>query len=401
MSFKTSKNSININNSIDISFYNVFDEEGDNSFFLTYPEFKNLTVKSKKYSKQEFVELLDNNSNPKIFKTIIKNTILNDNKHQYVVDTIVYKKYFSEFLPQIPLIRIIDNETSKPNTCVFLNDIPIGIQMDKTHILPFIFLFQLLKSLIINNGIFIFDYINYDIMETYEEKETKETKETSETKEGKEEKHYFLVLTESIRINTNEKDKEKEYKLSSGDIIFNINGNNFNKNGKIYYDKLDLFLPLNLYLMLFGHNRISIDFMPHSKIVKTKGNIDFKLIGKTAKSIDIILPLFNQNKLRIPLFPEKTFKFKDLEFSILNEKLMEKHMDCPLNKRLFEKNTYSNHKYIVLTNHDSGKLFILKKISNKKIQTFEEMVEYITNIPEKYKKTFYFERTNDLLQITV
>lgn len=383
MSFKTSKNSININDSIDISFYNVIEEEGDNSIFLTYPEFKNLTVKSKKYSKLEFIDLLDNNTNPKIFKTIIKNTILNDKKYQYVVDTIVYKKYFSEFLPQIPLIRILDNDTSKPNTCVFLNDIPIGIQVDKTHILPFIVLFQLLKTLVINDGVFIFDYINYDIMET--------------RNETNEDIHYFLVLNESIKINT----IDKQYKLSLGDIIFNINGNDFNKNGKIYSDKLDLFLPLNLYLMLSGHNRISIDFMPQSKIIKTKGNIDFKLIGKTAKSIDIILPLFNQNKLRIPLFPEKTFKFKNLEFSILNEKLMEEHMDCPLNKRHFEKNTYSTDKYIVLTNHESGKLYVLKKISNKKIQTFDEMVEYITNIPEKNKKTFCFERTNDLLQITV
>ena len=386
MSFKTSKNSININDSIDISFYNVIDvieKELENSFFLTYPEFKNLTIKSKIHSKQEFVELIESIINPRIFKNIIKNTILNDIKHQYVVDTIIYKKYFSEYLPQIPLIRILDNETSRPNTCVFLNNVPIGIQMDKTHILPFIFLFQLLKSLVINDGVFIFDYINYEIMETRDE--------------TNEDNHYFLVLNESIKINT----IDKQYKLSSGDIIFNINGNNFNKNGKIYYDKLDLFLPLNLYLMLTGHNRITIDFMPNSKIIKTKDNIDFKLIGKTSKSIDIILPLFNQNRLRIPLFPEKTFKFKDLEFSILNEKLMEEHMDCPLNKRHFEKNTYSSHKYIVLTNHESGKLYVLKKISNKKMQTFEEMIEYITNIPEKNKKTFYFERINDSLQITV
>jgi len=379
----TSKNSININDSIDISFYNVVEQELDNSFFLTYPEFKNLTIKSKKYSKQEFVELIESIINPRIFKNIIKNTILNDKKYQYVVDTIVYKKYFSEFLPQIPLIRILDNETSRPNTCVFINNIPIGIQMDKNHILPFIVLFQLLKTLVINDGVFIFDYINYDIMETHNE--------------TNDEVHYFLVLNESIKFNT----IDKQYKLSSGDIIFNINGNNFNKNGKIYSDKLDLFLPLNLYLMLTGHNRITIDFMPQSKIIKTKENIDFKLIGKTSKSIDIILPLFNQNRLRIPLFPEKTFNFKNLEFSILNEKLMEEHMDCPLNKRHFEKNTYSSHKYIVLTNHESGKLYVLKKISNKKMKTFEEMVDYITNIPEKNKKTFYFERTNDLLQITV
>jgi hypothetical protein len=379
----TSKNSININDSIDISFYNVVEQELDNSFFLTYPEFKNLTIKSKKYSKQEFVELIESIINPRIFKNIIKNTILNDKKYQYVVDTIVYKKYFSEFLPQIPLIRILDNETSRPNTCVFINNIPIGIQMDKNHILPFIVLFQLLKTLVINDGVFIFDYINYDIMETHNE--------------TNDEVHYFLVLNESIKFNT----IDKQYKLSSGDIIFNINGNNFNKNGKIYSDKLDLFLPLNLYLMLTGHNRITIDFMPQSKIIKTKENIDFKLIGKTSKSIDIILPLFNQNRLRIPLFPEKTFNFKNLEFSILNEKLMEEHTDCPLNKRHFEKNTYSSHKYIVLTNHESGKLYVLKKISNKKMKTFEEMVDYITNIPEKNKKTFYFERTNDLLQITV
>ena len=387
MSFKTLKNSININDSIDISFYDIGEDIGEDknkdSFILSYPEFKNLTIKSIFLSKQKVVELLDNNFNPKIFKSIVKNTILNDITHQYVVETIVYNKYFSEFLPQIPLIKILDNKTSRPNSCIFLNGTPIGIQMDKIHILPFVVLFQLLKCLIINDGVFILDYINYDIMETQDEINKSN--------------HYFLVLNDSIKINT----IEKPYKLSSGDVIFNINGNNFNKNGKIYSDKLDLYLPLNLYLMLTGNNRITVDFMPQSKIIQTKSNVNFKLIGKTSKSIDIILPLFNQNKLRIPLFPEKIFKFKDLEFSILNEKLMEKHMDCPLSKRYFEKNTYSVEKYIVLTNHESGKLYILKKISNKKIQTFEEMVDYITNIPEKHKKTFYFERTNDSLQITV
>ena len=102
MSFKTLKNSININDSIDISFYDIGEDIGEDknkdSFILSYPEFKNLTIKSIFLSKQKVVELLDNNFNPKIFKSIVKNTILNDITHQYVVETIVYNKNLCLFI---------------------------------------------------------------------------------------------------------------------------------------------------------------------------------------------------------------------------------------------------------------------------------------------------------------
>ncbi len=383
MSFKTFNHFININDSINISFCGdkkIIEEieRQDNSLFLTFPEFKNLTIYSKKSSKEECVDLLNTLIDPKIFKYITKNSILNNINSQYVVDTIIYKKFFSEYLPVIPLIRVLDNSTSVPNSCIYIDSIPIGIQIDSNHIFPFVILFKLIKTLIINNGVFIFDYLNYDIIET--------------KIENGNDFYYVLVLNDNVRINRN----DKLYKLSTGDIIFSINGNQFNRNGKIYYDKLDLYLPINLYLMLIGHNKISLDILSNSKL-KTQ-NI---LQGHHIKKIDITLPIFNQQQLRIPIFPEKKFTFKNMEFSILSEKIMEKYMDCPLDKKHFERNTYSSHKYIVLTNHESHKLYILKKITNKKISDFEEMVTYITNMSDKNKKTFYFERVDDYMQITV
>ena len=68
--------------------------------------------------------------------------------------------------------------------------------------------------------------------------------------------NFFLSLNDSISI----KCENKKFKLSEGDVIFNINGNSFNKNGKIYCEKLKLYLSINTYLMINGSDLIDINF---------------------------------------------------------------------------------------------------------------------------------------------
>jgi hypothetical protein len=78
---------------------------------------------------------------------------------------------------------------------------------------------------------------------------------------------------------------------------------------------------------------------------------------------------------------------------------METYLDCPLSKKHFDTNHLSENKYVVLTNHSSKKLYILNKISNKKIENMEEMIEYINK--NNSKKTFNFERIDNSLNITI
>jgi hypothetical protein len=356
------------------------------SIYFTFPEFKNLTIFSYKpnITKIDILQILDKYMCPDYFKLLKKNDILNDilneEKTQYVLQNILNEKYFSIFLPEIPLIKIIENNKAEKNNMVFYKDKLIGIFIDESTIIPVIVLFNIIKNLILNDGIYIIDnQINFDVLETIlNENQTQ---------------HFFLSLNESLIIKC-EKGKQK-FKFHKGDIIFNLNGNSFNKNGKIYSEKLKLYVSINTYLMINGSNLIDLNFLPQSK------SIDEKNINCThMKNVQIILPIFNQSQLKIPIIEEdKIYKYNNLEFKILTEKLMETYLDCPLSKNQFDKNHLSEDKYIVLTNHSSKKLYILNKISNKKIENLEEMIEYINK--NDSKKTFNFERIDFSLNITI
>jgi hypothetical protein len=385
MSFKTYKNCINIEDTIYITFSNISNKldklDKLDKFKLLYPEFNNLLIFSDipNMTKQHIITIIDKYINIGNFKLLKKGIILNDTENNYTLDNITYKNIFSEFLPEIPVIVLEKNNILTSNNCIFYKKDPIGITVNNTIVIPFIFLFILIKNLIINDGIYILDnQLVFDIIETIND----------EDKQA----HFFLVLNESISINTPD---HKKFKISQGDIVFNINGDRFNKNGRIYSNKLNLFLPINSYLMLEGHNNISFNFLPKSKIKTTD-----KLTDYDSKTVNIKLPIFKQENLKIPIFQDdKKYIFNDLKFSILTEKLMEKYMDCPISHKHFQRNHISYNKYIVLTNHNTGKLFVLKKISNKKIHNFEEMIEYINKTENK--KTFYFERADQSIKITI
>jgi hypothetical protein len=381
MSFKTSKKYFSID-SINISFSKI-KQNSSNSIYFAFPEFKNLTIFSEKpnITNLEIINTLKRYIYPDDFKILKKNTILNDTENQYVLDNIIYENFFSMFLPEIPLIKVIQNDYSDKNKMVFYKDKFIGVFVDEITIIPIFFLFNILINLILNNGIFIIDtQLKFDILETIDNQDNSQ--------------HFFLILTETIYIKT----IHNKIKLSKGDIIFNINGNSFNKNGKVYSDKINLFLPLNTYLMLNNSNTINLNFLP---ISNGSTNLDGNHINcLNAKYIEFKIPIFNQTELKVPIcLDDFSFRYNNLEFKILSEKLMETYLDCPISKKEFENNHISKNKYIVLTNHKTNKLYVLEKVSNKKIDNMQEMIEYINKI--KNKKTFYFSRIDDELKITI
>ena len=379
MSFKTCHitKSILIDNDITIGFnLNKLEkiEKNDSSLYLVFPEFRNLTVYSKSTSKSKLIEILNNYISPeqiKRFKQINKKVILTDTISNFIVETITYNKYFSEFLPPIPLIQIEETTKTIPNSCIFINNNePIGIQLNSKYIIPFLILFKLLHSLCINDGVYLFQSFKYDILQV------EETIEITKTK-------YYLSLNESNTINN----------LSKNDIIISINSNEFNKYGRIFSPELQLYLPLNLYLMLNGSKQINLEYAIYSKLLIQNYNME------------IYLNKFTQEKLSIPICintnKDSIIKFRGLEFTILTEKIMEEYKDCPINQKLFENNKYSDDKYIVLTNYKNNLLYVLKKISNKKFVSFDKFIDYISQISDKHNKTFYFERYDATIKIKV
>ena len=371
-------NNVMINDKIKISF-NI----NNKSHTLAYPEFNNLNIQLlNNTTKEEYSDLIKSYYSP--FRILSKNTILSNESEQYVVSNIVYKKIFSQFLPDFPLIEIINTNKSIINSCLFLNSEPFGIQLDEKYILPFSILFPLLYNLSINNGKFIWSELKFDMLEIYPN-----TENTQQV-------YYYGYLKQDLRYNICNIDKT--VKINEGIIVYNINNNKFNKNGRIYSDVLQIYIPINLYFLLFGVNNLNFEYSNYS----SKNNMEnLKIIDIPIKDAKITLPLISQSKLKIPIISDLVYKYRGLEFSILSEKIMENYNDCPLTEVQFNKNNISNHSYIVLTNHDDGLLYILKKISNKNIKSYDSLVNYVEKISEKNKNSFYFERYDKSIKILI
>lgn len=380
MSFKTcqltnmSSHAVSLNDKISISFGNnninkLKIELTTNQYY--FPEFKNLLVDTK-CSRDDLLRIL--HSHFESFKIVNKNTILTNDFSQYVVSTIKYKRYFSEFLPSFPLIEIIDNKKYVENSCIFLGDIPYGIQLDSKYILPFSILFPLLYNLIINEGKYIFNNFKLDMIEVDEDNKVK----------------YYAIFKETLKFKIN----DKIIKFDENDILYTINDCEFNKNGNIFSSELNIYIPLNLYFTLCTNPHYTFEY-------STDTDIDDIYMSSIIKNIITELPKINESELSIPIFSEESYSYRGLEFKILSEKLMEFYEDCPLKQSQFLNNNISPEKYIVLTNHTDGLLYILKKISNKKISSFNMLKEYTENILQKNKSTFYFERFDKSIKITI
>ena len=381
MSFKTcifeniSGNNVTINNKIRISF-NI--NNIDSTF--TYPEFNNLNIQLINNTiNEDYNELIKFLSTP--FRLINKNTILTNESNQYIVSNIIYKKYFSQFLPEFPLIEIINVKKTIPNSCIFLDAEPFGIQLDEKYILPFSILFPLLYGLSINNGKFIWSDLKFNMLEI--------SKDSSVV--------YYGYLKQEMKYNIC---NNKTVRMNDGIIVYNINQNKFNKNGRIYSDQLNIYIPINLYFLLFSTQLLIFEYS--NFIIDDDDKMENQKVENIPiKYTNISLPLISQSKLKIPIKSNVVYKHRGLEFSVLSEELMESYKDSPLTENQFKKNTISSHSYITLTNHEDGLLYILKKISNKNIKSFDSLVNYIEKLSDKNKNTFYFERYDKTLKISV
>ena len=360
----------------------TFNNTNTNTNNLCFPEFKNLNIKLNNIDKYQFIELLRSNMREYTkFKIIRRNTILTNEFSQLIVETINYKKYFSEFLPSIPLIQIISNVNSPSNSCIFLNDKPYGIQLDENYVLPFTILFPLLINLCLYNGIFMCNNLSYDMIEV------------NENIDKKDNINYYAIINNKIKFKTH----NKIFQFNDKDIIYSINNNKLNKNGKIYSELLQINIPLNLYFMLCDSNYVTFEYSNKPEIIYDNSTVSVNKL----KHISVIIPLIEQQNLKIPIISNEIFKYKNYEFSILSENLMINSKDCPVTEQLFYKNHISSNKYIVLTNHDDGLLYILKKISNKKIHSLESLKEYTKSLNDKTKNTFYFQRFDEELKISI
>ncbi len=380
---------VNINDVVTITFNNTNNTNISNNN-LCFPEFKNLNISLNNIDKYQFIELIRSIIRDYTkFKMIRRNTILTNEFAQLVVDTIVYKKYFSEFLPSIPLIQIIPNDISPSNSCIFLNDEPFGIQLDEQYIIPFTILFPLLINLCLYNGVFMTNQLTYDIIEVNENTDNSNNSNNS----NKDDINYYAIINEKIKFKTH----NKSFQFNENDVIYSINNNKFNKNGKIYSETLQINIPLNLYFMLCESNYVTIEYSNKPELVYDNSTISVNKL----KYISVIIPLVEQQNMKIPIISKEIFKYKNYEFSVLSEQLMLNNKDCPINEQQFYKNHISTNKYIVLTNHDDGMLYILKKITNKKIHSLESLKEYTKSLNDKTKNTFYFERFDRQLKLSI
>ncbi len=149
--------------------------------------------------------------------------------------------------------------------------------------------------------------------------------------------------------------------------------------------------------MLSESNYITIEYSNKPELIYDMSTVSENII----KYISIIVPLVEQHNMKIPISSNDIFKYKNLEFTILSENLMINTKDCPISEQQFYKNHVSINKYVVLTNHDDKMLYILKKITNKKINSLESLKEYTKSLNDKNKNTFYFERFDREIKISV
>ncbi len=149
--------------------------------------------------------------------------------------------------------------------------------------------------------------------------------------------------------------------------------------------------------MLCESNYISIEYSNNPELTYDNSTVSENIL----KYVSIIIPLVEQHNMKIPIISNDIFKYKTLEFTILSENLMINNKDCPITEQQFTKNHLSSNKYVVLTNHDDNMLYILKKITNKKINSLESLKEYTKSLNDKTKSTFYFERFDREIKISV
>jgi hypothetical protein len=114
--------------------------------------------------------------------------------------------------------------------------------------------------------------------------------------------NYYAIINEKIKFKTH----NKSFQFNENDIIYSINKNKFNKNGKIYSETLQIYISLNLYFILCESNFITIEYTNNPNLIYDNKTISENKI----KYISVIIPLIEQQNLKIPIISNENFKYE-------------------------------------------------------------------------------------------
>ena len=292
---------------------------------------------------------------------------------------VVYKKYFSNSLPYIPIILIKKSLVFAPNeTIIMLKNKILGILINN-EIIPMIIMTLIIKNYIINDyEMYIVPYIiNYKIAET----------SVKEDNSNNDEENYILIPNDKYKLSNN------QY-FNKNDYIYEIDDYKFNKMGFIYLKEINSSIHINTYMLLKGSKSIKIKYTPaifiNSHLLNSSGN---NLQLMQIKTNTLIIDKFNSNKLKLPIQIQPNYNYKDKTFTILSEDLIRNsNLKSPISLENFT-NSYSNNNFIVMINNN--KIYIVNKISGKNINNINIFNTILDKVLSKNKRKF--ELVNDTI----
>jgi len=294
---------------------------------------------------------------------------------------IVYKKLFSIFLPHIPTINCNNKNVSSDTELIKYKDKYLGF-LNNNEVIPVIIILLIIKNYVTNNGLFIIPFnIYYNVYETVNSDETTENISN------------HIIMKDRYKLSNN------SY-LNKGDHIFNIDGREFNNMGFIYCPEINSSLHINTYLLLFGSSNITVTYASELTVSKFKNiktevcKVPIKEVCKVPiKEVKLNIDKFISDNLKVPIKQQEIFTFRDKQFQIMSEELLD---EIDINNHPIDINRYNNYyssnKIIVMKDDKDEKLYVLNKISGKLILNNKTFEEIISKIKSKNKRKFEFVR---------
>jgi hypothetical protein len=283
---------------------------------------------------------------------------------------ITYKKYFSKFLPYIPIIVVNKmHNLSNQHEIIKIKDKFLGILIDN-NIIPMIIIAMIIKNYILNNSeLYIIPQdIKYNIGEIKTEDDNTQ---------------YVLIPKDKNKFSNN-------HYINKNDYIYEVNQNKFNKMGFIFLEEINSSVHINTYMLLKSNENINIKYTPNI-FIKNIGEFTNLPIKITTLKID----KFNSDKLKIPINVQPIIKFRDKIFTILSEELIKKnnYYDLSIDLDTYN-NYYSTNNFVILI--ENNKLLIVNKISSKNIINMDTFVSITSKILSKNKRKFEIDNDDNL-----
>ena len=178
------------------------------------------------------------------------NIYINDELIEFNNFEIVFEHINTTYIPKIPLIKI--NNISKISlkmltigSLVLQNNKPFGIvsymQNNDIFCIPFFVIFYFFESFSTSKNIKIPNYII-------------PTSQIQIANEDNIINGHMVINSTNIEYIT----KTFPIKFNENDIIIELNNNKFNNDGKIYFDKFNMFVTIDFYLLLMSLYNIDI-----------------------------------------------------------------------------------------------------------------------------------------------